>query len=406
MCNIEVVWYGERGVVNSIVDGLRRGGLSTIQEFLRTIQWLGGKCPAWINDIKRVKLIVEIGLGQFGDPDLIVVCNTGDEQPYVVFVEAKVIPYRASAEIPSPSRINRQLTLKYRFAQALSRWGKEERTIEESETSFLAYARPPESSDIEETRPEPRYLVKPEVLQICRDAEFPSMPIERCYFVAMTWDRAPFFSESDFATLSIRPVFLNNDGTECLSSAGDRLGWIGYGTIDDSPRLKEDFGEPYQRALRSMIPTPHPPEIQRSDVSSLEEYRSHNVQSFATNTIQQLSALEVILRLQFGEEAVKRSSGSTSVTLFSKSRGQSKVMLKVMPRNPGSNEHLVLGVSVDFQRTEFGDTTLTGPVAIGSGRNKQPFVVIKLLDGNQGLSTAKVICDELAQMIKQDDEEQ
>ena len=119
MCAVEVIWYGERGIVNSIVDGLKRGGLEIIQTFLGSVLWANGAAQDWIKDVKSVQLMVEVGLGQFGDPDLIIVCNTGENVPHVIFLEAKITSYARSAELDSSSKINRQLTLKYRFVQSV-----------------------------------------------------------------------------------------------------------------------------------------------------------------------------------------------------------------------------------------------------------------------------------------------
>lgn len=61
------------------------------------MQWADGATPAWIDEVTSVAFLVEVGLGDFGNPDLVLVCQTPDPLPYVVFVEAKVTTYLDSA---------------------------------------------------------------------------------------------------------------------------------------------------------------------------------------------------------------------------------------------------------------------------------------------------------------------
>ena len=97
-CGVDIVWYGERGVVNAMVAGLQRVGQRGVQAFLGAVQWADGSRPNWIEHIEDVCLIVEGGLGQFGDPDLIIVCRTASNETYSVFLEAKIIGYSTSPQ--------------------------------------------------------------------------------------------------------------------------------------------------------------------------------------------------------------------------------------------------------------------------------------------------------------------
>ncbi len=57
---------------------------------------------------------------------------------YVVFIEAKAKTFAASLEFDGYSRINRQLTFKYRFAVAQERWlGRDYEPIQEDETQVV-----------------------------------------------------------------------------------------------------------------------------------------------------------------------------------------------------------------------------------------------------------------------------
>lgn len=84
-----VVWYGERGVVNALVTSLTRRDIeSGVRKLLLGITWADGGHPTWIDHVTDVTLIVEVGLSEFGDPDLIVVCRTDDGQRFVAIVKA------------------------------------------------------------------------------------------------------------------------------------------------------------------------------------------------------------------------------------------------------------------------------------------------------------------------------
>lgn len=145
-----IIWYGERGVVNAIVTHLAR--LNAADAFLRCIQWANGSTPDWVEHLRSTKIIVELGLAEFGNPDLMLVCESGvDSRPYCVFLEAKVCPHCASAISNSEgmtargfnSSCNGQLALKYRFAKALGQWNGVQRTIEEPAAIYEAYRRTP-----------------------------------------------------------------------------------------------------------------------------------------------------------------------------------------------------------------------------------------------------------------------
>ena len=121
-------WYGERGIVNALVNHLSRGlpSVDPVRSLLSAIRWAAPRGRSWIGTFTR--MIVELGTPDFGNPDLLLVCD-GPDGVRLVFlaVEAKVAPYLASMRPNSQgmtlprfkSRINGQLSLKYRFARAL-----------------------------------------------------------------------------------------------------------------------------------------------------------------------------------------------------------------------------------------------------------------------------------------------
>ena len=71
----EVVYYGERGILNSIVLDTQ-GDIAKQKQFLRTIV-LGDKSKLeWVDDVEMVKYFVERCFDQFGKVDLIIEATT------------------------------------------------------------------------------------------------------------------------------------------------------------------------------------------------------------------------------------------------------------------------------------------------------------------------------------------
>lgn len=117
-----VQWYGERGIVNAAVSFLASTDqyVEQTKRLLNAITWADGGRPDWVQRVTDVRLIVEIGLAEFGNPDLMVVCRAdGYVHPFIVFVEAKAGPYQFTVGRNSQgmtpgynSTINGQVSLK------------------------------------------------------------------------------------------------------------------------------------------------------------------------------------------------------------------------------------------------------------------------------------------------------
>jgi hypothetical protein len=70
----ELIWYGERGIINSIVTHVHQsiaGFVEEVKKLIGAIQWADEKPADWPIGITSAHAIVELGFGQFGDPDLI-----------------------------------------------------------------------------------------------------------------------------------------------------------------------------------------------------------------------------------------------------------------------------------------------------------------------------------------------
>lgn len=173
------IFYGERGLVNGLVLELN-GNLDLTKTFLKNIRFCSSAPPAWIDNLQAVNFLVEPSFSEFGNPDLVLICDCLEKQGltrHVVFLEAKIVKYDDSA-VPLKesgakdiqginSRINAQLTLKYRLARVLKhRKGKGD-SVEETEKDWSAYAHYPS-----EHSKKPRRLLKSLSLKLCDDFLF------------------------------------------------------------------------------------------------------------------------------------------------------------------------------------------------------------------------------------------
>lgn len=265
-CN--VYWYGERGIVNAVLAHLTRTNslLEGIKQLLSAVVW-GSDKNQWVQDINEVSLVVEIGLADFGDPDLLIVCRTPGGTK-LVFLEAKVISYTESmqstastanarwgmAQAGFNSSINGQLSLKYRFAKALSGWDGTSSIITEAPQVFESYR--VRLNDSPAKRPG-RTLGKPSILKVFRRLQLGGIDVGSCFFVALTWDAASHaFHVSGKTPPDCLPIFLGDDGNDVFAESLHQVGWIGYRELSDALGLKGN-GE-YVSAFRTMLDSDEP----------------------------------------------------------------------------------------------------------------------------------------------------
>jgi hypothetical protein len=259
MSAAHVAWYGERGVINALVTKLAAppGSLAAACNFLQTISWSRGNVPDWIAGRKEVTYIVEMGLAQFGSPDLILVAMFESDKPRVVFVEGKVCGYAKSAMPNNPgmaaekfdSSINGQIALKYRFSQALQCWDGQRTRIVEPESLWLAYKRSPMDGGLDDPAERPRRVQKPAVLALLEKHSLFQLPADHFHFVALTSDDLPFWNEQVLQGKP-RPLFLDACASprDVWENIAPRVGWLGYKAIRD----KLEPGEAFEEALATM----------------------------------------------------------------------------------------------------------------------------------------------------------
>ena len=394
--DVSVFWYGERGVVNSLVIAIQAGGVSAVSALLRQVQWADNSQPAWLTGIASVSMIVEPGCSEFGDPDLILVLTANDAQRYVVYFEAKVVTYAASA-VPNSkgmeekkfnSSINGQLSLRYRMSLALAQWNGTAGLVEPA-TIYKQYRRSSKEGGINEKLAKPRHLLKKSVLKLLREAGIHGVPAKHFHFLAVTSDH-----ELDLSTSmprEIRPLFLDDEGKDCWEQISPRVGWLGFSKIELTS-LNELLSASYRQALGTMLESeprttiPAPTTKSPRD-PSMTTINSYNIKTNSLeSTINQLTAVEAAARNVTELWKVTRGETSTSV-IFS-----SKTIAKIVPQKCGKDEYLLLGISSIYDRFQWNGHKLEGPKIF----KQQPFYWIDLPRDATGADKAEGILAELA----------
>jgi hypothetical protein len=382
-----VYWYGERGIINSLVVEL--ASRQAFQELLSQVKWADENTPAWIGSVRRVTPIVEVGLNDFGAPDLSLVCDTDNQGRHVVFIEAKIKPYLAEAasnsEAMGPgenSDINRQLMLKYRCSIALAGW-RGAGPVVEPDDLYAVYARPPAQGGAGDPTQRPRRVGRHEILeQIIRPLGIGELPLAHYHFVALTWDREPFFQQALVAA-DLFPLLLTRTGENAWEANKGRVGWIGYAAIEE--RLRP--GIDYVRARATMMATAAPDENTLPQTfAGMSRVPQFNIRSrfAASPLITLLGRLEEVAR-RFWPGRVKRGPGSTSITY------PRRVTIKFMPQNPGPDEHILLGLSTLLSPQEWCPHTLAGPQLAGSADKVQPFYTLRLPSPPQDDEAVRIV---------------
>ena len=320
-------WYGERGIVNAVVTYINhKNRLERLKKFLKAIKWGSNNKPGWICDVSDFKIIVELGLSEFGDPDLIIVCEVKNEGRYCVFIEAKVCQYEKSMcnneegmkKKRFNSSINGQLSLKYRFATALNNWNENDnQALSEPEYIYQSYKK-----DLnDDSRCSPRKIVKPKIINnILEPLGLRNLDKDRFYFVAWTWDNDDhvFFNDQEIDDNKGMPLFCGTDSANIKM----RLGWLGYKNLEDALGL--DCYDEYMTARKTMIDTNEPDNNNEYYIANRIEHK--NLKDFDGDIINLSNKIATIFE---GNTALKteKLDGSYSITY------KNRVVAKIIPQN-------------------------------------------------------------------------
>ena len=94
----EIVFYGEKGILNSIVLDIQ-GDIAKQKQFIRSIILADKSKLSWVDSVHTVKCFMAPSLDQFGDPDMIMEAVTTDGEKYVLFIVTTTATYQNSALI-------------------------------------------------------------------------------------------------------------------------------------------------------------------------------------------------------------------------------------------------------------------------------------------------------------------
>lgn len=270
----KLILYGERGIVNGIVLDIK-DDIGKQKAFLKAIKFADQSRPGWIDRITGMDFMVEPSFSEFGNPDLILIACETDGTQHVVFIEAKICCYDdAAVKIPvtyekNASKINIQLMLKYRFAEAFQKYMGG--NIEESPTAEYAL------SD------RPRRIKKNVVIKICTTS---FKNIAEYSFVALTNDRTDKVPYDD--DMYIPPV-------EDWKELRGKFGLVSYSMLEEANVVdRYDANSYYGMAVKTfMLGLPEGANAAGKDIPF---YRTINTQNWTIaqkETAQKLADLIV-----------------------------------------------------------------------------------------------------------------
>jgi hypothetical protein len=335
---------------------------------------------------------VQVGLAEFGNPDLILVCkSSADSRPFCVFIEAKVIPYSVSAISNNEgmrtrgynSACNGQLSLKYRFARALEQWDGIKGVIEEPGAIFNAYKRSTSDGGLSDSHPAPRRLQKTSILKgILTPLGLAGLPLDHCCFVALTWDREDYLKSAP----EFLPRFLDESGSDVFGSIPGQVGWLGYQNLSGVPGLIDAI----KPALDLMVGSIEPTEID-VEATAWPRLTTINVEKMSQEIQQLMKDLDQLSADFFGREAVQFYTGSISI------KSPNRVEAKIVPQNDGEEQSILLGI-----RPEWPIDDWSGMESTGYRIMDQPFRFVRLPDrGKDALKMAESVLRRLLEVFNE-----
>lgn len=241
MSDVNIHFYGERGVINGIILDIQNNK-AKIDRFFNTIRLLGTDKLPWDSGVKNCSWLVEPSFAQFGNPDCIAVFESAGKK-YTLFFEVKLKSYESSSISIGPemikktikskeaykgqsSKLNVQLSFRYRFVRAFE---------------LHRQSQIPLSSIIEKNDDYPdgfqRKLDKPIVLEFI--SEF-LKGVDEFYFIALTNDEAAQMSIQKMESSFSPPLFENN--TDHFIQNKKHFGLLTYGDLLDSNVISKQEG--------------------------------------------------------------------------------------------------------------------------------------------------------------------
>jgi hypothetical protein len=290
-----LVWYGERGIINSIVYAITSH--NQMRELVKLIEWADEKEKQWTNCLKNSTIIIEMQLNDFGSPDLIIVIKDCNGEHHFLFVEAKTSSYFENAITNSygmvrgyNSKINGQLSLKYRFVKALENWDGKTHEITEPPEIYEAY-----HGLIHDYSDRPRTLKHGPIIEdILKNHQFEKANNKNSYYVALTLEDIDYNPFIDAENTDVLPVFLDEKGNNIWASLQGNVGSINLA------ELKKIIGDPAFKKVYEIM-------VKKKEISVRCEYpqlRTINLSNFSD---------DVRSRCRFFGEKMLQSSDAVSL---------------------------------------------------------------------------------------------
>ena len=186
MMNVDMHFYGERGIVNGILLDIGKDQ-KKLNGFFQAIKLFGTDDLPWKDGIDSCQWVIEPNFAEFGNPDLIAIIQSSGRK-YALFIEAKLLSYADSCfPLPAPfdatqlagksSLLNVQLALRYRFTQAF----QSRNTADAGVLPIIE-----EDGSYADGQLLPRKLKKPSVLKLIDET---LSNVQEYYFIALTNDQ-------------------------------------------------------------------------------------------------------------------------------------------------------------------------------------------------------------------------
>lgn len=235
MNNVDINFYGERGVINGIILDIKND-IDKTKGFFSSIQLLGTDNLPWRNGVENCAWLIEPSFAQFGNPDFIAVFESSGKK-FGLFFEAKLndIENSCLSIVPgmlkdaykgNSSKLNVQMSFRYRFVQAFL---------------LRRNSQNPLSSILEERNGYPdgcqRKLNKPIVLEIISDF---LKGVDEFYYIALTNDSSDNTSVKKLDSF-ISPL-LQENSVDHFAADKHHFGLLTYAALLDANVISKDTG--------------------------------------------------------------------------------------------------------------------------------------------------------------------
>lgn len=358
--------YGERGIVNALVLDIHNN-IQLIRQVLGAVKLGDGRGFDWLDKIKEVDFWIEPSFGQFGNPDLIAICRNERNEKYVVFFEAKIVRYEDSA-VPLAaqffqginSRVNAQLTLKYRFVQALTNSRNKGGIIKETPNMTHAYAQ----LHMDDKQKDHRKLANSYVVSFCKAMQ---QNCKGVFYIALTAD--DITAAIDRFPSELLPAVFDDHANDIWDIEKSKFGILTYGQIE---KILPTHGM-FAATKKVVIPDFKPASV----AMGVQKLRTKNWKEFSAAT----KELGAIMHRLIMDTAIELYDANQQIIKHYKYAGSDSykgpggnTIIKIIPYKTQTGESIFITVKDSIVRAaEAVDYFNQGPFRVGVGVNARTF---------------------------------